>query len=166
MEFTSFNAKSMFHWEDGIVFLIHSLRSNKQGESEHILVGKDLLTNVLMLDIGYRLQTFTIELQSAAFAFLLADEKKTQKIVNHILGKKENCCVRNDRRFKFVSEVLSPIVQSEEGALQQISRISSDEYRRRLFEIIKTECEIEEPNDEMIDFYSIMIRMDQGKEQE
>ena len=40
-----------------------------------------------MLDIGYQLQTFTIELQSAAFAFLLADKDKTQKIVNHILGK-------------------------------------------------------------------------------
>jgi hypothetical protein len=40
-----------------------------------------------MLDIGYRLQTFTIELQSAAFAFLLADQQKTQKIVNHILGR-------------------------------------------------------------------------------
>jgi len=40
-----------------------------------------------MLDIGYRLQTFTIELQSASFAFLLADQQKTQKIVNHILGK-------------------------------------------------------------------------------
>jgi hypothetical protein len=51
------------------------------------LVGKDLLTNVLMLDIGYQLQTFTIELQSAAFAFLLADKDKTQKIVNNILGK-------------------------------------------------------------------------------
>jgi hypothetical protein len=63
-------------------------RSNK--ESEYTLVGKDLLTNVLMLDIGYRLQTFTIELQSAAFAFLLADQQKTQKIVNHILGKEDN----------------------------------------------------------------------------
>ncbi len=62
-------------------------RSNSDGESEYTLVGKDLLTNVLMLDIGYRLQTFTIELQSAAFAFLLADQQKTQKIVNHILGR-------------------------------------------------------------------------------
>ena len=52
-------------------------------------MGKDLLTNVLMLNIGYRLQTFTIELQSAAFTFLLADQKKTQKIVNHILGKEK-----------------------------------------------------------------------------
>ncbi len=65
----------------------HFLRSNNNDELEYILVGKDLLTNVLMLDIGYRLQTFTIELQSAAFAFLLADQDKTQKIVNHILGK-------------------------------------------------------------------------------
>ncbi|CAF0909770.1 unnamed protein product [Adineta steineri] len=113
-------------------------------DSEYVLVGKDLLTNVLMLDIGYRLQTFTIELQSAAFAFLLADQQKTQTIVNHIL------------------EVLSPVVQSGEGALQKISRISSDEYRQRLFDIIKIECNIDEPNDDMIDFYSIMIRMDQA----
>ena len=63
----------------------------------------------------------------------------------------------------FFSEVLSPIVQSGEGALQQISRISTEEYRQRLFEIIKNECKIDEPNDEMIDFYSIIIRMDQGK---
>ena len=62
-------------------------RSHDNIESEYILVGKDLLTNVLMLDIGYQLQTFTIELQSAAFAFLLADQQKTQKIVNHVLGK-------------------------------------------------------------------------------
>ncbi|CAF4232699.1 unnamed protein product [Rotaria magnacalcarata] len=96
-----------------------------------------------MLDIGYRLQTFTIELQSAAFAFLLADQQQTQKIVNNIL------------------EVLSPIVQSGEGALQKISRISSDEYRQRLFDIIKTECNINEPTDDIIDFYSIVIRMDQ-----
>jgi hypothetical protein len=40
-----------------------------------------------MLDIGYQLQTFTIELQSAAFAFLLGDQQKTQKIVNHVIGK-------------------------------------------------------------------------------
>jgi len=97
-----------------------------------------------MLDIGYLSQTFTIELQSDAFAFLLADKIKTQKIVRHIL------------------EVLSPFVESGEGALQKISRISSDEYRQRLFEIIKTECNIEEPNDDMIEFYSIIIRMDQG----
>ena len=45
-----------------------------------------------MLDIGYRLQTFTIELQSAAFAFLLADQQKTQKIINQILGKREKKC--------------------------------------------------------------------------
>ncbi len=61
-------------------------------------------------------------------------------------------------------EVLSPVVKSGEGALQKISRISSDEYRQRLFEIIKVECKIDEPNDEMIDFYSIIIRMDQGEE--
>lgn len=64
-------------------------RSNADGEIEYVLVGKDLLTNVLMLDIGYRLQTFTIELQSAAFAFLLADQQKTQKIINSVLGKTE-----------------------------------------------------------------------------
>lgn len=60
-------------------------------------------------------------------------------------------------------EVLSPIVQSGEGALQKISRISSDEYRQRLFDIIKTECNIDKPDDDMIDFYSIVIRMDQSK---
>jgi hypothetical protein len=64
------------------------LRPNANVEFEYTLVGKDLLTNVLMLDIGYRLQTFTIELQSAAFAFLLADQQKTQTIVNHVLGKR------------------------------------------------------------------------------
>ncbi len=70
----------------------------------------------------------------------------------------------NFLNINFVSaEVISPIVQSGEGALQKISRISSDEYRQRLFDIIKTECKIDEPNDDMIDFYSIMIRMDQGK---
>jgi hypothetical protein len=119
-------------------------RSNNDDETEYILVGKDLLTNVLMLDTGYRSQTFTIELQTAAFCFLLANEQKTRKIINHILA------------------VLSPIIQSGEGALQKISRISSDEYRQRLFEIIKIECKINEPNDDMIDFYSIMIRMDQA----
>ncbi len=67
--------------------MIYFLRSNDDIESQYILVGKDLLTNVLMLDIGYRLQTFTIELQSGAFAFLLADQQKTQRIVNDILGK-------------------------------------------------------------------------------
>lgn len=60
------------------------------------------------------------------------------------------------------TEVLSPIVQSGEGALQKISRISSDEYRQRLFEIIKLECLIDDPSDDMIDFYSIIIRRDQG----
>lgn len=59
--------------------------------------------------------------------------------------------------------MLSPLVQSGEGALQKISRISSDEYRQRLFQIIQTECHITETNDDMIDFYSIMIRMDQGQ---
>ena len=59
--------------------------------------------------------------------------------------------------------MLSPIVQSGEGALQKISRISSDEYRQRLFQIIQTECHITETNDDMIDFYSIMIRMDPGQ---
>ena len=122
----------------------HSRRSNDDVEFEYKLVGKDLLTNVLMLDIGYRLQTFTIELQSAAFAFLLASQDKTQKIANHVL------------------EELAPIVQSGEGALQKISRISSDEYRQRLFDIIRTECQIVDPDDEMIDFYAIMIRIDQG----
>ncbi|CAF4576562.1 unnamed protein product [Rotaria sp. Silwood1] len=125
------------------IYIFQYEAPNNDIESEYILVGKDLLTNVLMLDIGYRLQTFTIELQSAAFAFILADQQKTQKIINHIL------------------EVLSPIVQSGEGALQKISRISSDEYRQRLFDIIKIECNINEPNDDMIDFYSTMIRMDQ-----
>ena len=62
----------------------------------------------------------------------------------------------------FFSALLSPIVQSGEGALQKISRISSDEYRQRLFEIIANECDIKEPTDEMIDFYSIMIQMDQS----
>ncbi|CAF1103994.1 unnamed protein product [Adineta ricciae] len=126
------------------IYIFQYEPSNEEEDLEYILVGKDLLTNVLMLDVGYRMQTFTIELQSAAFAFLLANQEKTQKIVNHIL------------------EVLSPIVQSGEGALQKISRISSDEYRQRLFDIIKLECHIEEPNDDMIDFYSIMIRMDQA----
>jgi len=46
--------------------------------------------------------------------------------------------------------------------LQKISRISSDEYRQRLFEIIKLECLIDDPSDDMIDFYSIIIRRDQG----
>lgn len=64
--------------------------------------------------------------------------------------------------FNTYLEVLSPVVQSGEGALQKISRISSDEYRQRLFEIIKIECNINEPNDDIIEFYSIMIRMDQG----
>lgn len=114
-----------------------------------------------MLDIGYRLQTFTIELQSAAFAFLLADQQKTQKIVNHILGI-EIFSHKNFSKKKYFLEVLSPIVQSGEGALQKISRISSDEYRQRLFEIIRIECNIDEPNDDMIDFYSIIIRMDQS----
>lgn len=67
--------------------LSDAIESNENVESVYSLVGKDLLTNVLMLDIGYQLQTFTIELQSAAFSFLLADKDKTQKIVNHILGK-------------------------------------------------------------------------------
>ncbi|CAM4747225.1 unnamed protein product [Rotaria magnacalcarata] len=125
------------------IYIFQREAINNDVESEYVLVGKDLLTNVLMLDIGYRLQTFTIELQSAAFAFLLADQQQTQKIVNNIL------------------EVLSPIVQSGEGALQKISRISSDEYRQRLFDIIKTECNINEPTDDIIDFYSIVIRMDQ-----
>ena len=66
---------------------IKEFRSNSTEEMEYVLVGKDLLTNVLMLDIGYRLQTFTIELQSAAFAFVLADRKKTQQVANHFLGK-------------------------------------------------------------------------------
>ena len=72
-------------------------RSTTTEETEYVLVGKDLLTNVLMLDIGYRLQTFTIELQSAAFAFILADRKKTQQVANHFLGNtirksmNENC---------------------------------------------------------------------------
>ena len=61
------------------------------------------------------------------------------------------------------SEVLSPIISSDEGALQKISHISSDEYRQRLFEIIQSECHIDEPNDELIDFYSTMIRMDQSE---
>ncbi|CAF3548136.1 unnamed protein product [Rotaria sordida] len=126
------------------IYIFQHEASNDDIESEYILVGKDLLTNVLMVDIGYRLQTFTIELQSAAFAFILADQQKTQNIVNHIL------------------EVLSPIVESGEGALQKISRISSDEYRQRLFDIIKIECNIMEPDDDMIDFYSTMIRMDQN----
>jgi hypothetical protein len=64
-------------------------RSNNDDETEYILVGKDLLTNVLMLDTGYRSQTFTIELQTAAFCFLLANEQKTRKIINHILGKNQ-----------------------------------------------------------------------------
>lgn len=64
-------------------------RSNNDDETEYILVGKDLLTNVLMLDTGYRSQTFTIELQTAAFSFLLANEQKTRKIINHILGKNQ-----------------------------------------------------------------------------
>ena len=113
-----------------------------------------------MLDIGYQLQTFTIELQSAAFAFLLADKDKTQRIVNDILSKFDPSLSVN---AVLRVEVLSPIVQSGEGALQKISRISSDEYRQRLFEIIRTECHIDETNDDMIDFYSIMIRMDQGQ---
>lgn len=125
------------------IYIFQCDPATKDTESQFVLVGKDLLTNVLMLDIGYRLQTFTIELQAAAFAFLLADQQKTQKIVNQIL------------------EVLSPIVQSGEGALQKISRISSDEYRQRLFEIIKLECLIDDPSDDMIDFYSIIIRRDQ-----
>jgi hypothetical protein len=78
----------MFNLKEKQTLLIYFLRSNNEGESGYILVGKDLLTNVLMLDIGYRLQTFTIELQSAAFAFLLADQEKTQQIVSHIRGKK------------------------------------------------------------------------------
>ncbi len=136
-------------------------RSNNDDETEYILVGKDLLTNVLMLDTGYRSQTFTIELQTAAFSFLLANEQKTRIIINHILGKNQRWFFSE---YKISSlAVLSPIIQSGEGALQKISRISSDEYRQRLFEIIKIECKINEPNDDMIDFYSIMIRMDQGK---
>ncbi|UJR26209.1 hypothetical protein I4U23_007552 [Adineta vaga] len=126
------------------IYIFQYEPSEDDNKFQYTLVGKDHLTNVLMLDIGYRLQTFTIELQSAAFAFLLANQQKTQKIVNDIL------------------EVLSPFVQSGESALQKISRISSDEYRQRLFDIIKIECHIEEPNDDMIDFYSIMIRMDQA----
>lgn len=127
---------------------------------EYVLVGKDLLTNVLMLDIGYRLQTFTIELQSAAFAFILADRAKTQQVANHFLGKIMRPFIHCTSS---ILEVLSPIIASDEGALQKISHISSDEYRQRLFEIIQTECHIDEPTDEMIDFYSTMIRTDQSR---
>ena len=69
-----------------ILIFCHRRRHQDDIEMEYILVGKDLLTNVLMLDRGYKLQTFTIELQSAAFAFLLADEIKTQKIIQQCLG--------------------------------------------------------------------------------
>lgn len=140
---------------------IEEFRLNSTEEMDYVLVGKDLLTNVLMLDIGYRLQTFTIELQSAAFAFVLADRKKTQQVANHFLGKRKSSSF-NLWHSSF-PEVLSPIIASDEGALQKISHISSDEYRQRLFEIIKIECHIDEPTDEMIDFYSTMIRMDQSK---
>ena len=117
-----------------------------------------------MLDIGYRSQSFTIELQTAAFSFLLANQQRTQKITKDLLSKiRYQFFEYRNIYFCFSLAVISPIVQSGEGALQKISRISSNEYRQRLFEIIKTECKIDEPNDDMIDFYSIMIRMDQGK---
>ena len=69
------------------MYLLFAIRSDTNTDSEYILVGKDPLTNVLMLDVGYRLQTFTVGLQTAAFAFLLADQDKTQRIVNQLVGK-------------------------------------------------------------------------------
>jgi hypothetical protein len=77
----------MFNLKYTKIYLIDFIRLNKDDESEYIIVGKDLLTNVLMLDIGYRLQTFTIELQSAAYTFIPGDQEKTGKFVNHILSK-------------------------------------------------------------------------------
>jgi hypothetical protein len=151
---------------DRFVLVYFRRRPHENIEIEYRLVGKDLLTNVLMLDIGYRLQTFTIELQSAVFAFLLADKDKTQNIINHLLGllSKEFLVLFIVRCLNdMLSEVLSPIVQSGQGALQKISRISSDEYRQRLFHIIRMECHLNEPDDDMIDFYSIMIHIDQSR---
>lgn len=143
-----FAAETIFTSYGIYIFEHRSFERQTNIEDEYILVGKDLLTNVLMLDVGYKSQSLTIELQSAAFTFLLADKKKTEKIYAD--------CLR----------LLSPIVEKGEGALQKISKVSSDVYRQKLFNIIRSECQIADPTDEMIEFYSIMIRMDQtGKSQ-